>query len=280
MGRERHADIERQKGSTARDRAKMQQVQRAEAPAHGIAAMASGGDILALQRMIGNAAVNQLLRQYALTAAQVRRTAAPIPSSRAVQRHAEGEDGVVQALPTAQRLHAVSAANNQDNIGARIRAAVGGGSALDGGVRRTLEAGLGAGLSGVRVHTSGEADHLSRSVQAVAFTTGADIFFRSGAYNPSTPGGLHLLAHEAAHTVQQAQGPVAGTPHPGGVSISDPSDSFERAAEAVAARVTTPPLPARRYSAMQRKMGGTFARLVVSTRRSAPRRAACRRPQP
>src|SRR5206468_69253 len=81
-------------------------------------------------------------------------------------------------------------------------------------------------LSGVRVHTDGEADRLSRSVSAAAFTTGPNIFFRSGTYNPSSSKGLQLLAHEATHVIQQASGPVAGTPAPGGVSISNPGDSF------------------------------------------------------
>lgn len=272
MGREHHAGIVRQQKQTAatRDRARPP-VQRVEAPGPAMGALASPGAILALQRTIGNAAVNQLLRQHALTAAPFRRTAAPAPSGLAVQRHAEdeetvqtmpsspgmspvqrhaeGEDEAVQTLPAAQRLHAADAPANGADLGARIRAAAGGGSALDGGVRRTLEARLGASLSGVRVHTSGEADRLSRSVQALAFTTGSDIFFRSGAYNPATPGGLRLLAHEATHTVQQARGPVAGTPHPGGVSISDPADSFERAAEASAARVIAAPnAPVQRHA--------------------------------
>jgi hypothetical protein len=42
---------------------------------------------------------------------------------------------------------------------------------------------------------------------------------------------MQTLAHEAAHTVQQAAGPVDGTASPGGVSISDPSDRFEQAAQ-------------------------------------------------
>ncbi|MGH2387304.1 MAG: DUF4157 domain-containing protein, partial [Chloroflexota bacterium] len=104
-------------------------------------------------------------------------------------------------------------------------------------VQRTLESGLGASMSNVNVHTDNEADHLARSVDSVAFTTGSDIFFRSGAYNPGTSEGMHLLAHEATHTVQQAAGPVSGTPTAGGVSVSDPSDSYEQAAEAGAARV-------------------------------------------
>jgi outer membrane protein OmpA-like peptidoglycan-associated protein len=136
-----------------------------------------------------------------------------------------------------QRSAGAGAPAADTTLAQRIDAAAGRGSRLDAPVQRQLEAGLGADLSGVRVHTGSEADHLARSVDAVAFTTGADIFFRSGAYNPATPDGLHLLAHEATHTVQQAAGPVAGTPAAGGVAISDPSDSFEQAAEQTAAGV-------------------------------------------
>lgn len=134
------------------------------------------------------------------------------------------------------------------DIGQRIRARAGGGAPLDDAVRTHLETALGADLSRLRVHTDAEADQLSRSVQAVAFTSGSDIYFRSGTYNPAAADGLRLLAHEATHTVQQAAGPVAGTPAPGGISLSDPSDSFERAAEATAARVVATP-PAQRRAA-------------------------------
>jgi hypothetical protein len=144
-----------------------------------------------------------------------------------------------------QRVAAAASAPAEDDIATRIQNRAGGGASLDPGVQRQLEGGLGADLSGVRVHTDSEADHLSRSVDAVAFTTGSDIFFRSGAYEPESASGLRLLAHEATHTVQQAAGPVAGTPAPGGVSVSDPSDSFEQAAEhtaeAVVAGGTAPP---------------------------------------
>jgi hypothetical protein len=130
-------------------------------------------------------------------------------------------------------------ASPQEDIGDRIRSRAGGGSSLDTGTRGQLEEGMGADLSGVRVHTDGEADSMARSVDAVAFTTGNDIFFRSGTYNPESSDGMRLLAHEATHTVQQSQGPVSGTPTAGGVSISDPSDSFEQAAESNAAKVVS-----------------------------------------
>jgi hypothetical protein len=130
-------------------------------------------------------------------------------------------------------------ASPQEDIGERIRSRAGGGSSLDTSTRGQLEENMGADLSGVRVHTDGEADSMARSVDAVAFTTGNDIFFRSGTYNPESTDGMRLLAHEATHTVQQAQGPVSGTPAAGGVSISDPSDSFEQAAESNAAKVVS-----------------------------------------
>ena len=124
-----------------------------------------------------------------------------------------------------------------DDLARRIQAASSGGSALDAATRERLQTGLNTDLSAVRVHTDNEADRLSESVEALAFTTGQDIFFRSGTYDPTSPQGLHLLAHEATHTLQQSAGPVAGTPAPGGVSISDPSDSFEQAAEQAANQV-------------------------------------------
>ncbi|MBV8719888.1 MAG: DUF4157 domain-containing protein [Chloroflexi bacterium] len=121
-----------------------------------------------------------------------------------------------------------------DDLGHQIHSASGG-IPLEGNVQRALEQQLGADLSGVRVHTDAGADRLARQVDATAFTSGADIFFRAGAYNPSTDAGRHTLAHEAVHVVQQASGPVAGSPVDGGIALSDPGDTFERAAEATAA---------------------------------------------
>ena len=112
--------------------------------------------------------------------------------------------------PALQRSAITSAPFDQAQIGTRIQAARGGGQPLNSDTRSALETGLGADLSSVRVHTSSQADNMARSVQARAFTTGNDIFFRSGAYQPSTREGIRLLAHEATHTIQQAAEPVGG----------------------------------------------------------------------
>jgi hypothetical protein len=93
---------------------------------------------------------------------------------------------------------------------ARIEQARGGGAALDEGVRRSMESAFGADFSAVRVHDDSGAHDLSQKIQAKAFTTGSDIFFGKGEYQPGSSGGQELLAHELTHVVQQ--GGVAGAP--------------------------------------------------------------------
>jgi len=111
-----------------------------------------------------------------------------------------------------------------------------GGQPLDPGTRATMEAGLGADFGSVRVHADGAATESAKAVQAQAYTVGDDVVFRSDLYQPGTESGQRMLAHELTHVVQQRSGPVDGTPAGGGISVSDPSDRFERAAEASADR--------------------------------------------
>jgi Domain of unknown function (DUF4157) len=84
-----------------------------------------------------------------------------------------------------------------------IRQASAGGQPAPGPLRAAMERALGADLSGVRIHADRRADELSRLLQARAFTTGQHVFFRDGAYDPVSPGGRALLAHELTHVVQQ-----------------------------------------------------------------------------
>lgn len=90
-----------------------------------------------------------------------------------------------------------------DRTSARIQSARSGGAPLPDAVRAPMERSFGRSLDDVRVHTGGEAADLSTSIQAKAFTTGSDIFFGAGQYQPGSADGQRLLAHEVAHTVQQ-----------------------------------------------------------------------------
>jgi hypothetical protein len=114
-------------------------------------------------------------------------------------------------------------------VASQIQAKRGSGQALDENIRRNLEPSFGADFSDVRVHTDGEADTLNHAVNAEAFTTGKDIFFSEGKYNPSSSDGQKLLAHELTHVVQQE----SATPT-SGLTVSEPDDASEREAGDVA----------------------------------------------
>lgn len=119
----------------------------------------------------------------------------------------------------------------------------GGGTPLAPEVRADMEARFGGQDFGdVRVHTDQAAHDSARAVNAQAYTVGSNIVFQRGGYDPASPAGQHVLAHELTHVVQQRSGPVDGTDTGGGVKVSDPSDRFEREAVATADRLmATPP---------------------------------------
>jgi hypothetical protein len=77
------------------------------------------------------------------------------------------------------------------------------GQALPTPLRREMEARLDADFSPVRLHTDDSAAQASRRLNAAAFTTGRDIFFARGRFQPGRAEGRELIAHELVHTVQQ-----------------------------------------------------------------------------
>ncbi len=90
-----------------------------------------------------------------------------------------------------------------------IRSAGASGRPLENDVRAEMERGFGVDFGAVRIHADARADTLNRSLASDAFTSGRDIFFRSGNYAPRVRPGTALLAHELAHTIQQ--GAVGGS---------------------------------------------------------------------
>ena len=92
------------------------------------------------------------------------------------------------------------------DIQRRIDSSRGGGAPLREREAGAFSSAYGVDLSGVRVHADSEADRLSRSLQADAFTVGSDVFFRGGKYKPGTSDGDHLIGHELAHVATEAGG--------------------------------------------------------------------------
>ncbi len=73
--------------------------------------------------------------------------------------------------------------------------------------RSATPVGIWHDLSGVRIHTGGDAAESAKAVNAHAYTVGEDIVFGAGQYAPGTTSGRFLLAHELVHTLQPT-GPI------------------------------------------------------------------------
>ena len=118
------------------------------------------------------------------------------------------------------------------------RAAASSGAPLPDALRERFESTLDADLSGVRVHTGADSARAASAIGAHAFTVGQDIHFGEGKFDPCSSFGVHLLAHEVAHTAQQ-QGAAPTRQHKLEVSTSGDAAEVEadRAADAMVAGV-------------------------------------------
>ncbi|MDG3548145.1 eCIS core domain-containing protein [Methanobacterium formicicum] len=114
------------------------------------------------------------------------------------------------------------------NIESKINILKGNGQRLDNSIRDFMEPRFGHELSHVRIHTSSEANNLNKVLHSRAFTTGNDIFFREGEYNPTSNRSRELIAHELTHVIQQGIGIQ------GNLAISQPTDVCEQEAEQTA----------------------------------------------
>ena len=110
-----------------------------------------------------------------------------------------------------------------------IAAAGGGGRPLDTSLAQQFGSVLGRSVADVRVHTDHTAASLTRAVSARAFATGRDIFFAPGEYQPHSPMGRELIAHEVAHADQQLGAPMSGP-----LVVSNPGEPLELAADKTA----------------------------------------------
>lgn len=112
---------------------------------------------------------------------------------------------------------------------------------------------FGMDMSSVRIHTDAEAGQIATSLQATAFTHGDDIYFAPGAYQPGSPDGQHVLAHEVSHVHAQRTGADRGAGGPLAVGRADDP------AEAAADRSATDALSALRRSTNPAGLPGDVA---------------------
>jgi hypothetical protein len=141
----------------------------------------------------------------------------PGDAGEAQARHIADRVGRGESVAGALRPGSVAAGIARDGVGGgpsrlggavaqTLQASRGGGQPLNPALGTSLGRQFGADFGAVRVHADGEAAALSDRLHAKAFTVGRDVYFNRGRYQPQTPEGRHLLAHELTHVVQQGQG--------------------------------------------------------------------------
>ena len=217
-----------------------------------------------LQRQRGNTYVQRLIRSGAI---QAKLTVSP-PDD-AYEREADRVAEQVMRVPEPQLRRQVEPEEEEEEeepiemkripggtpqvspeLEGRIRAQKGGGQALDSKVRDHMESALGADFSRVRVHTDAEADSLAKDLRARAFTTGKDIFFHEGSYQPGSDSGNKLIGHELTHVLQQS-GVVPAAPP----MASDRSEQADTEADAP------------RTAALTRRVDGALSRCAPDIQR-------------
>lgn len=77
------------------------------------------------------------------------------------------------------------------------------GHSLDKSTRSFMESRFGYDFSNVRIHNDVLANESSKDMHALAYTHGRHVVFAADQYQPDTPQGKKLLAHELTHVVQQ-----------------------------------------------------------------------------
>ena len=111
------------------------------------------------------------------------------------------------------------------------------GRSLDSSIQRTMEDKMGDSFGDVQIHTGAQAAAACESINARAFTVGNNIAFNTGEYDPESPDGQHVLAHELARVRQQTDGAVSMLPQEDLELEIDPDPQLEREAEEAAQQV-------------------------------------------
>lgn len=103
----------------------------------------------------------------------------------------------------------------------------GSGTPLPTQLRRTMEESMGANFSDVRLHTGSAAERSADDVSAKAYTAGNQVVLGRGT-NLNSDAGMHTLAHELTHVVQQK----TGRDRSGSGTVGMANDPLEHEAEA------------------------------------------------
>lgn len=166
-----------------------------------------------LQQTHGNQAVKRLLEKGNL-GTELEESQSNDKHEREADRVAEQVMGMSGAEPDSDSQEAMKVSRKtaagesaiEGKIERRIESVISGGKPLSSSTRSFFEERFGRSFDDVRVHTGPKANEAAQSIDARAFTHGANVVFRKGEYSPNSLEGKRLLAHELTHVVQQDNG--------------------------------------------------------------------------
>lgn len=224
--------------------------------------------------MTTNAPTKQATTEQAKPASASPERAALTPLSASVAPVSASAPGTVAAMQSAAGNRAVAGllSPGAHGLPASVVSALAsrGGRGMEGQTRAFMESRFGQGLGHVRLHADEGAARAADSIGAAAFTVGNSIWFGRGRYQPDQTEGLHLLAHELTHTIQQRGRPPATQASLTIGSSFDASETLaDRAADAVLADQPLPRLGAsfgaiRRTPKVSPVAGKPNERIVVT----------------
>ena len=213
--------VRRDAAATALDEGKLNTLEgmvQAPAPSQMIAAEA--GDIAGPELIAEVAAQEKTLKREAVARAYE----VVVAGGAAAAGDAKAEQAVAAAPPEMKAAAKQVAGDNSA------------GAPLPDETRATMEAKLGQDFSDVQIHTG---DANVADLKAGAATQGTHIHFAPGQYQPGTPEGDRLIAHELTHVVQQKNAQASGKPEVA-ASTSPAEQQAEQVASAVAAGEQAP----------------------------------------
>ena len=171
-----------------------------------------------------------------------------------------------QSQPSIQRVRAARDTATHNVSPGVERTLSEAGQPLEPKLRQDMEGRFGHDFNKVRVHTDPSAAHSARTLNAHAYAVGRHLVFDAGEYRPDTAAGLHLLAHELAHVVQQGTAPYRPER---GIKLSSRSSPLEQEADLAANRLFTGQHPnvhirsdANAVQRLQRAEHGTYVSTV------------------
>ncbi len=121
-----------------------------------------------------------------------------------------------------------SAVTRDQELDSYVENLSGRGQRLPKEVQNFFEPKFGYDFSNVKVHTDTTAANSAQSINALAYTSGNNMVFNKGQYQPETNTGKKLLAHELTHVVQQG-------------SLIKKVQRMESEEESSSSEVSTPP---------------------------------------